>query len=67
MTKRKVRRIENGYELMEEISLRDEDRKYNAPVHFGESIDPDGAGDTSEILPVSKPKFRRAKARKKGE
>ena len=38
--------------------------KFNAPRHFGENVETGLEGDESEILPVSKPKLRRAKARR---
>ncbi|MCG7572527.1 hypothetical protein MHM39_03015 [Phaeobacter sp. CNT1-3] len=38
--------------------------KFNAPRHFGANVESAASGDDSEILPVSKPKLRRAKARR---
>lgn len=47
-----------------EQSLTAEASKFNAPRHFGANVESAVSGDESEILPVSKPKLRRAKARR---
>lgn len=39
--------------------------KYNAPHHFGQNVELSIGSDESEILPVSEPKLRRVKARRK--
>ncbi|WP_209508273.1 hypothetical protein [Ruegeria sp. HKCCSP335] len=44
--------------------LTAEASKFNAPRHFGANMEDVATGDDSEILPVSKPKLRRAKARR---
>ena len=45
-------------------ALTPEAEKFNAPRRFGKSLDSAASGDDSEILPISKPKLRRAKARR---
>ena len=47
-----------------EQKLTTEASKLNAPRHFGANVGSVVLGDDSEILPVSKPKLRRAKARR---
>ncbi len=39
--------------------------KYNAPRHFGQSVESSGDADASEILPTSEPRYRKVKARRK--
>ncbi|GLQ28069.1 hypothetical protein [Sulfitobacter pacificus] len=45
-------------------TLTAEATKYNAPRHFGQSVELSIASDDSEILPVQEPKLRRVKARR---
>lgn len=45
-------------------TLTSEAEMLTAPRHFGKSLDLATTGDDSEILPISKPKLRRAKARR---
>ncbi|QAX31323.1 hypothetical protein [Leisingera sp. NJS204] len=45
-------------------SLTADAAKFNVPHHFGESIEAAADLDETEILPISKPKIRRAKARR---